>query len=108
MKAQELNSEPTSMRIILGSFKERISKLGHLNEDEDLDDGIPKNNRNGVAGLKNRIRLNNLPWDLIRLNDAQFFYLRAKLFKFVVMIFLNLVFFLLLIVKFNCCGFKIR
>lgn len=96
------------MRIILGSFKERISKLGNLNEEAELDND--NNNGNRLVGMIQRkstqVQLKNLPWGLIRLADAQFLFLRAKLFKFVVFIFLDITFFILLIIKFNCCGLK--
>lgn len=109
------------MRIILGSFKERMANLGRLsafnggggNNDEADDDYALDNARRfgGTFKFNNRMSLNqvyNLPWDLIRLSDAQFLYLRAKLFKLVCFILLNLLFYILLIIKFNCCGLRAR
>lgn len=99
--------EKTSMRIILGSLKDRLAKLRNNDKNNDDDDDDDQ-----VAALKgrsmNRNQLYNLPWDLIRFKELHFYCFRAKLYKFLIFSGFNLIIYGCLFIKFNFCGLRLE
>lgn len=98
----KLNQQKPKVNLFKSILKKAKKKLFSLSLDNNLNDADDDKNSGSLIN-KSYTKIEDLPWQILELNDSQYYHSKYKYYKHMLIIALTAALFLIMLIRFNFC-----